>query len=281
MRYSILSAGLFLAMATPLYAQNDTAQSGAADRNKDSLTIGVGGAITPSYDGSDDYRFIPIAAIRSKVSGFGFTTVGTQLFVDVIPDQSENGVDFQLGPVAGIRLDRTRQIKDVQVRALGELNTPIELGGYVGIAKTGVITSDYDTLSASVVYVHDVTNAHDSYIIAPSINYGTPLNKAVYIGVSASANYVGSKYAQTYFGVTPASSLASGLATYSADKGFKNFSLGLIGNYALSGDLRHGVSIFGVGNYERLLGDFKRSPIVSIAGDANQWFGGIGLAYTF
>jgi outer membrane scaffolding protein for murein synthesis (MipA/OmpV family) len=29
------------------------------------------------------------------------------------------------------------------------------------------------------------------------------------------------------------------------------------------------------------LGDFKRSPIVSIAGDADQYFAALGLSYTF
>jgi MipA family protein len=280
-RNSFFYAGAFLVTATPLYAQDAPAQDAVIDRNKDTLMIGIGGAIAPSYDGSDNYRFLPIAAIRGKVSGIGFTTLGTQLFVDVIPDNSENGLDFQFGPVAGIRLDRTRQIKDAQVRALGELDTPVELGGYVGIAKTGVITSAYDTVSASVAYVHDVAGAHDSYIITPTITYGTPLNQAMYIGVTASADYVGHKYAQSYFGVTPAGSLASGLAPYSPGKGLKDVSFGLLGNYALSGDLRRGMSVFAIGNYARLMGDFKRSPVVADAGNANQWFGGIGLAYTF
>jgi MipA family protein len=280
-RNSFFYAGAFFATATPLYAQDAPAQAAGIDPNKDTLTIGIGGAIAPSYDGSDTYRFLPIAAIRGTVSGISFTTLGTQLFVDVIPDNSENGLDFQFGPVAGIRLDRTRQIKDAQVRALGELDTAVELGGYVGIAKTGVITSAYDTVSASVAYVHDVAGAHDSYVITPTINYGTPLSQAMYVGVSASADYVGDKYAQSYFGVTPAGALASGLAPYAPRKGLKDVSFVLLGNYALSGDLRHGMSVFAIGNYARLLGDFKRSPVVADAGNANQWFGGIGLAYTF
>jgi len=40
------------------------------------------------------------------------------------------------------------------------------------------------------------------------------------------------------------------------------------------------MSIFGVGQYSRLVGDFKRSPIVSERGSANQWTGAFGLAYT-
>jgi MipA family protein len=263
-------------MASPVRAQT-------ADENpdRDTFTIGAGGAITPSYDGSDDYKFTPIAAIRGKVSGFSFTTVGPQLFVDVIPDRASDALNFQLGPVAGVRFDRTRKIRDPQVKRLGKFGTPIELGGYVGLSKTGLITSDYDTLSASVAYVHDVAGKHDSYVITPSVSYGTPLSKAIYVGISASANYVGSKYAQRYFGITPEGAVASGLPTYNLDHGWKDVSFGALANYALSGDLRRGFSVFAIGNYSRLMGDFKRSPIVSVAGRPGQWFGGLGLAYTF
>ena len=51
--------------------------------------------------------------------------------------------------------------------------------------------------------------------------------------------------------------------------------------YAKPGDLTHGLSAFGTARYARLLGDFKRSPIVSQRGSANQWVLAAGLAYTF
>jgi outer membrane scaffolding protein for murein synthesis (MipA/OmpV family) len=49
----------------------------------------------------------------------------------------------------------------------------------------------------------------------------------------------------------------------------------------VTGDLLHGISIFGLGQYSRLMNDFKRSPIVSERGNANQWLGAVGLAYTW
>jgi len=30
-----------------------------------------------------------------------------------------------------------------------------------------------------------------------------------------------------------------------------------------------------------MLGDPKRSPVTSIRGSANQWFGAVGIGYTF
>ena len=71
------------------------------------------------------------------------------------------------------------------------------------------------------------------------------------------------------------------MPVFDADGGRKNWKLGLLGNYALSGDLTKGWSIFATGSYSHLRGDFKRSPIVDDRGSASQWFAAAGLAYTF
>src|SRR3546814_7632977 len=92
--------------------------------------------------------------------------------------------------------------------------------------SSDVCSSDLDSLSLRVSYLHDVGNEHDSYIITPSIGYGTPLGTKTYAGVGVSADYVGKGYSQTYFGVTPAGAVASGLPAYAvSDSGFKNVRL--------------------------------------------------------
>src|SRR5438270_5076805 len=50
---------------------------------KDSFTVGIGAAIIPDYEGSDDYRVIPAGAVRGKVNGISFSTHGAYLYVDV------------------------------------------------------------------------------------------------------------------------------------------------------------------------------------------------------
>lgn len=264
---------LALSCATPALAQD-----AAPDLNRDTVTIGLGGAINPRFEGSDDHQVIPGGALRGKVSGVSFTTAGPALFLDFIPSTSPT--KLVLGPVAHLTLNRSsiRMINDAQVEALGRIPVALELGGHVGVSRTGVITSAYDTVSLDVAVMHDVTGIHDSLIIIPSISYGTPLSTKVYVGVTASATHVGSGYGQTYFGVTPTQSLASGFPAYTPGAGVKDVTFGLLGNVSLSGDLRRGLSAFAIGSYSKLLGDFGRSPVVR---DRNQWFGGLGLAYTF
>jgi outer membrane scaffolding protein for murein synthesis (MipA/OmpV family) len=249
---------------------------------KETVTVAAGAAYVPSYVGSDDYIVVPALGARGSVSGFHFQFRGTQASLDLIRNSDPHAVDLQLGPVAAVNLNRTRSIEDPQVRALGKLDTAIELGGYIGVAKTGVITSAYDTLSASVTYTHDVAGAHDSYKITPSINYGTPLSPKAYVLVSGYADYVGKDYGDYYYTVTPAGAVASGLPAFSARKsGMLGWGAAALVNVSLTGDLTGGLSLVGGGGYYRVNGRYARSPIVSIAGDRDPWYGGLGLAYTF
>lgn len=288
-----LAAVAAAALVSPAAAQDaqiappDTgvaAQTAAdLDTNRDSLTIGVGAAYLPDYEGSNDYRVVPAPGAIGSYKGFNFTLAGNRLNVDLIPNKPGPTWDVQLGPIAVVDFNRsnTKSIDDRRVKALGELDTAIELGGYVGIGKTGVITSPYDTLSVSLSYRHDVSNVHDSGIWQPSINYLTPLSLKAAVGLFASAERADSGYARTYYSINAAQSVASGLPVYNAHGGWKNYTVGLLGTYALSGNLLHGFKLVAGGTYRRQLNDFADSPIVSIAGSKNQWLGAVGLAYTF
>ena len=275
---SIVAIGALLA-ATPAVAQSTDASLPDPNDQSDTVTIGGGAAYIPDYEGSDDYRIIPAAAIRGRLSGISFFTRATYLYVDVI-SRGEGNLEFDVGPIAGVRLNRTGKIRDDFVDRLPELNTAVEVGGFVGVTYHG-LTNPYDALSFRVDVVKDVANAHGSTLVTPTIDFGTPLSRFTYVGASLSAEWAGGGYADYYYSITPAEALASGLPAYDADGGFKNWRLGLLINQSISGDLTHGFSIFGTGSYSRLSGDFKDSPIVDARGSAGQWLAALGLAYTF
>lgn len=277
------------AVAGPAFAQEAATPAVPAsslpntDTGADFYVVGLGAAVLPDYEGSDDYSFSPVPAATGRVSGFNFLLAGNRLSVDVIPDGIGPTWDFQAGPIAVVNLNRnsTKGIDDAQVRALGTVDTAIELGGYVGLSKTGVITSQFDRLSASVSYRKDVGGGHKSTVLAPTINYVTPLSTKALAGIFVSAERVGEGYADSYFSVTPAQSLASGLPVYNARGGWKNWTLGLLGGRSISGDLRSGWQLFGTVVYRKLLNDFADSPIVARNGSSNQWLGAVGVAYSF
>jgi len=278
MRYVSLLA-LAACCSAPALAQDQAPLPTPEEINSaDSFMIAGGGAIIPDYEGSDDYKLIPAAAIRGKLSGISFSTRGTYLYVDVVNGSGK--VDFDVGPIAGVRLNRTGKIKDDVVNLLPDRKTAIEVGGFAGVSFKG-LTNPYDSLGVRLDVVKDVASAHQSTIFSPNVEFSTPLSRTFYAGASVSADFVSNRFADYYFSISPADAVLSGLPVFNAGGGMKNWKLGMLANYSLSGDLRHGLSVFGTGAYSRLVGDFKRSPIVSARGSASQWLGAIGLAYTW
>jgi outer membrane protein len=279
MRHVTIFALAGICVASPAWAQDAQPMPSPEEINAaNSFTIGGGGAIIPDYEGSNDYKWIPAAAARGKVGNISFTTRGMYLFVDLIGGSGK--IDFDVGPIAGVRLNRTGKIKDAVVRLLPDRKTAIEVGGFAGVSFKG-LTNPYDSLGVRLDVIHDVANAHKSTIFSPNVEFSTPLSRSFYVVAAAGADFVSNRFADYYFSVSPAEALVSGLPAFNAGGGMKSWKTQLLGNYALSGDLRHGVSIFGFGNYSRLVGDFKRTPIVSQRGSASQWIGAVGLAYTW
>ena len=271
-------------LASPAMAQEQPAgqlPSPAEIRDRDTVTVGLGVGIAPDYEGSDDYRLIPAAAIRGRVSGINFSTRGTYLYVDVLNLASEK-VEFNAGPIAGVRMTTRRHIDDDIVELLPRRNRAFEVGGFVGFSLKG-LTNPYDALAFRLDMTHDIGSAHESTIASPSIEFSTPLSRTTYASASAGMEFVGNKFADYYFSISPADRLATGnvLPVFDADGGMKSWNVGLLLNQSISGDLLHGFSIFGLANYSHLVGDFKRSPIVSQRGSASQWLGAIGAAYTW
>jgi len=271
-------------LASPAFAQTEpTAGSMPTPEeiaNKDIVTAAVGGAIVPDYEGSDDYRIIPAAAIRGKVGGISFTTRGSYLYVDVVPGNAK--VDFDVGPIVGARFNSRRHVDDNVVKLLSNRKTAIEVGGFAGVSFHG-LTNPYDSLGVRLDVLHDIGSAHESTTFSPNLEFSTPVSRTTYVGANVGAEFVSNKFADYYFSITPADSLRTGgvLAPFNASGGLKNWKAGLLINQSVTGDLLHGFSIFGLGQYSRLTGDFRRSPIVSQRGSANQWIGALGLAYTW
>lgn len=284
---SLALVGALLTFAPPAFAQ-DTATvepipAQTADPRGDFAIVGLGVAVLPEYEGSSDYAISPVPAAIGQVSGYRFILAGNRLSVDLIRDGFGPTWDVQAGPVGVVNFNRNSSdaIDDPQVSLLDERGTAIELGGYVGIGKTGVLTSDFDRLSATVSYRYDVSGVHDSGILTPTISYTTPLSTRSLVGLFVSAERVERGFGRAYFSVSPEESLRSGLPVYAARGGWKNYAIGLTGMRSLTGDLTGGLQLVVGGLYRRLLNDFGDSPVTSIAGSRNQWLGTVGVAYSF
>ncbi|WP_439534720.1 MipA/OmpV family protein [Polymorphobacter sp.] len=91
------------------------------------------------------------------------------------------------------------------------------------------------------------------------------------------ASYANDDYAATYFTVTPAGGLASGLAAFDAKGGLKDVGAQLTASYRIGDNWGFAVNA----GYRRLLGDFADSPVVAKGGSADQLSGGVGIFFSF
>ncbi|WP_428632091.1 MipA/OmpV family protein [Sphingopyxis sp.] len=252
--------------------------------SRDYIAIAGGVLSSPDYNGSDDRRILPAFYVRGRVSGYSFSTRGTNFQVDLIRHRRGQKTDWKFGPIVSLRADRTGSVKDPRVDLLPDRKLAVEMGVFTGVTKTGVITSDYDQLGFRLVALKDISGVHGSWTASPTIDYGTPLSKRAFIGVSASMNIYGKGFGRYYFDVDPLGSAASGLPVYSG-AGRKTtigkYTLGIAGAYALSGDLRKGFVLIGGTQYGRIGDRYADSPIVKDAGSKDQWLFGGGLAYQF
>ena len=252
--------------------------------SRDYFAVAAGVLSTPEYNGADEQRILPAFYLRGRISGYSFSTRGTNFQVDLIRQRRGQKTDFKFGPIISLRSDRSGKIDDPQVAALGKRKVAVEMGLFAGVSHTGVITSAYDQISFRMSASKDISGRHGSWAASPTIDYGTPLSKRAYVGVSASVNFYGKGFGRYYYDIDPAGSAASGLPVYDG-AGKKatagKYTLGIAGAYALSGDLRKGFVLLGGAQYGRLGKRFARSPIVADIGDADQWLFGGGLAYQF
>jgi outer membrane scaffolding protein for murein synthesis (MipA/OmpV family) len=178
-------------------------------------------------------------------------------------------------------MDRNDDIKDPIVLLLGKKDVAIEVGATAGVSFSKIL-HPFDTLTMSSDIQWDVAGAHKGRIISPSVSYATPLSMAIFTMLSLSATHVDGNYADTYFSIDQAGSIASGLPVFDAKGGWKSFGANLLGAVDLSGDARDGGwGVYAFINYSRLTNDAARSPVTSLRGDADQWFMAGGISYTF
>jgi outer membrane scaffolding protein for murein synthesis (MipA/OmpV family) len=274
MRFPVIAAALLAAVP----AQAQEAEGPPDDTVYDDtwLSLGLGAGYGPSYDGSDDYVFFPAPIIQGKVAGIGIQPRPAGLALDFVPSSG-----LALGPVARVRTNRARQVKDPVVAAAGELDTAIEVGINAGFGIDAVL-NPYDSLTLAADALWDVNGAHSGRTITPSVTYFTPLSRGMAASLALSAEHDDDDFARYYYSVTPAQSLASGLPVYAADGGWDKAGATLLTAFDFDGNLLNGgLSAVVIGGYSRMLGDAKRTPYTSIRGSADQWFAAVGVGYTF
>ena len=247
-------------------------------------TVGIGAGLVPSYAGSDDYIIFPLPLVAGRIGGVGISPNGPGFALDLFSPAAGIGANktrFFGGPAFRIRNDRANQVEDEVVELAEDLDFAFELGAQAGVSIPGVFNPlDAVTLTTQVRW--DVAGAHDGMLVEPTIGYTRPFGPGIRFQTSIGAQFVDDSFADYYYTVTPAQSAATGLPLFNADGGLNSVSSTTTVAFDLDGNgLNGGLSVFTILGYTRLIGDAKNTPFTSIRGDANNFIGGLGIAYTF
>ncbi len=175
---------------------------------------------------------------------------------------------FRVGPVGRIVGDRN--IKDFrELTGLKSVGWTAELGGFAEVNPLPFLRGRLE--------VRQGVGGHDGLVATLGSDVWTQW-KAFTLSVGPRLNFGDTRYAETYFSVSPTQSVANGvLPPYDARGGLTSAGAFAAARYQLSEAWR--TTLFG--GYQRLTGSVGASPIPVLAGSRDQYIGGVEVAYSF
>ncbi len=228
------------------------------------ISAGGGIGIAPDYEGSEDYKVVPVPAADIKFdNGMSMKLLGLNLRADLVPDSM-----WQLGPVANYRGSRN-DVKNDAVDKMRKVDAASELGIFGGLV--------YNKWFVSMELLSDMGDAHDGWYYKLKGVYNWVIDKRVSLSIGASATYADEDYMQTYFGVSNSDEKRSGLDRYNADAGIKDVGI----NLGLNWIFNETWSARGIVSYTQLVGDASDDSPVVEEGDEGQLFGAVMAMYKF
>ena len=227
-------------------------------------SVGAGMGTAPDFPGGDNYETVALPLFQVRLRD--------KLTIDPL------GVRFRIWRsdccrfrlFAGLSESRSADASS-PVNRLPDIDRGMNLGFVFESRIAG-------PLAFRVNGRKEVAGGHGGLTLAPSLGVIVRNKSGTYSVIpELAATWANGRYMQSFFGVTPAGAVASGLAPFSAGAGLREVALRLTTTYRISEQW----TIIGRMQAAHLTGDAKRSSIVRQSGDANQGLVGFGILYTF
>lgn len=230
--------------------------------------VAIGAGVAPEFDGSKDVRVLPAILADIRWRGVNVQVGGQGLRADIVSNSR-----LAFGPVLGVRLPRDDA--DGRMGLLPEIDTAIEAGAFVGY-RFGGNEGGQGALETELSVVQDVSGAHDGLLATARVSYFAIRSDTFSLSLDARTTWVNQDYARTYFGVTPAEAVASGLAAYRPGSGIRDVGMSLTAGYWFSPR----IGVMGAVGANYLVGDFADSPVTD---EGRRWqpMGALTVAYRF
>lgn len=229
-----------------------------------SFSIGGGAAYAPDYEGSNEYKVMPIPMLevswrdRVRLSPMGlFATpfMKNNMKVDI-----------------GLRYDFGRDQDDNDaLKGLGDIG-----GGAVAVARF-----EYETgpVNLGLELARDLGGDRDGFLATAEAEYSIKglFNGRTKLGLTPHISWADDNYMGATFGITAAQAARSArhYKKYDAGGGFRDAGVTLGVGYVVSDS----VMVMGRFDYSHLLGDAADSPLVKREGSADQATALLGVSY--
>lgn len=209
--------------------------------SNDRIVLGIGAAVTPVYQGADDYRMLPLPAI-DIVEGPIYANFRNGVGLNLL-----SGPRLTVG--SGITFMPGYRRRDVP-EGVGRLSSGAGARIYAAVSSEGFIA----TLGAT----QGIVGSTRGLIADASLSYPVMAGRKLILTPSIATSFADRRHNDRYFGITAAEAQASGLGTWRGKAGFKDASALLTAIYRL--DDR--VSVSGSLGATTLLGRTASSPLV-------------------
>jgi len=258
---ALTGAALFTLLATAPAAAQDSDDGASGGWT---VTLGGGAQTYPKYPGADSYgiNFLPAFGLRRQGSPMPFEAPDDGFGPGLLGRDSA----FNFGPA--VRFQNKREEDDVGA-AVGDVGFTFEAGGFLE-----VYPSDQFRIRAEL---RQGLGGHKSLTGDIGADLIVRDEDSYIFSIGPRARWSENDYHDAYFGVTPAVSVATGLAAFDPDGGF--YALGATAGLTVRLGGRWGLQ--GYVGYDRLIGDAADSPIVRAFGSRDQFSGGLALFFEF
>lgn len=222
------------------------------------IELGIGGLVSPRYEGADDYEVSPVPIISLGYLNLpGLFEIGSL-------DPQVGG--FSIGPSFGYVQERDEDDLD----GLDDVDATYEGGLRIGYEWT------YAEIYGEARYAF---GGADGFIGEAGANLIARPTADLELKAGPVISFASDNYMDAYFGVSGAESAASGgvFDAYDPDGGLKTAGVAVAARY----EFRPDWFLNADASYNRLVGDAENSPVVEEAGSKDQVTFGLGLSKRF
>ncbi len=239
-----------LLVSVAVLAQEGTdASSSSSVKNDWDISLGVGGALAPTFEGSDRYHVSPVPLVSITYKDMiSLSTNGLNAYWHTGDLRIGAGLTYNPGRTDS-KEDGLFGSGDDRLQGMGDIDGALGLKAFASYRLWMV-----DFSAAVTKYTGD---DNDGVVVDLGLAAPFKLTSGFTLTPHVGATWANQDYMQTFFGVTAAQAASSGFARYDADAGFKDIRAGVDANYRF--DEHWFLSVRA--DVKRLTGDAAKSPI--------------------